>query len=69
MIFFPMLSLSSFMLAIAPGIVQQQMMVECKDVTVSVNTEQVGDADIVVQQCRTKENFYGDFGDWKLITG
>jgi hypothetical protein len=69
MIFFPLLTLFSFITAIGPGIVQQQMMIECKDVTVSVNTELVGDADIDVQQCRTKENFYGDFGEWKLITG
>ncbi len=69
MIFFPLLTLFSFITAIGPGIVQQQMMVECKDVTVSVNTELVGDVDVDVQQCRTKENFYGDFGEWKLVTG
>jgi hypothetical protein len=69
MILFPLLIFFSFITAIGPGIVQQQMMVECKDITVSVNTELVGDVDIDVQQCRTKENFYGDFGEWKLVTG
>lgn len=69
MIFFPMLTLFSFMLAISPGIVQQQMMIECKDATINVNTELVGETVIQMKHCRTKENFYGDFGEWKLLNG
>lgn len=69
LIFFALSTLFAFTTAIAPGIVQQQMIVECKDVTINVNTELVGETAIHMQQCRTKENFYGDFGEWKLLNG
>jgi hypothetical protein len=69
LILFALSTLFAFTTAIAPGIVQQQMMMECKDATVNVNTELVGDTAIQVRHCRTKENFYGDFGEWKLLNG
>lgn len=69
LIFFALSTLLAFTTAIGPGIVQQQMMMECKDATVNLNTELVGDTAIQMRHCRTKENFYGDFGEWKLLNG
>ena len=66
--FFP-----SLVMAIGPSIVQQQMMTECRDQPVSVNFvvdgEISGDSSTVVilTKCRHKENFYGEFGEWKIV--
>lgn len=62
-LFFPCI-----IMAVGPGIVQQQMLQECRDVTVQVETENVGLTDLDMQECRYKENYYGDFGEWKIVT-
>lgn len=53
-------------LAVSPAIVQAQMLSECRPVTVTVNTELVQGHEIAMQECRHKENFYGEFGEWYL---
>lgn len=65
--FFP-----SLMMAIGPGIVQVQMMQECKTVEnestrVYLNGELVDIGPLNVRICRYKDNFYGDFGEWKTV--
>lgn len=62
-VFFP-----SLMIAIGPGIVQSQMLSECETVPVSITTDRVTDQTFTVTQCRFKDNFYGEFGEWR-ITG
>jgi len=63
--FFPLL-----MLAIGPTIVQEQMLQECQSVEVQTvdlvfqgKTTNLGS--ITIDQCRVKDNYYNDFGEWR----
>ena len=65
--FFPLL-----MLAIGPPIVQEQMLQECKRVEVQTadavfQGETVNLGSITIDQCRVKDNYYNDFGEWKTF--
>lgn len=60
--FFPML-----MLTIGPPIVQMQMLVECEPVVLTGETNRVTDYNVTAKQCRYKDNYYGDFGEWKIV--
>ena len=60
-----------FMLAIGPPIVQMQMMSECQaievqtaDVVFQGKTVNLGN--ITLNQCRVKDNYYDDFGEWHV---
>lgn len=55
------------LMAIGPGILQQQMMQECETVESVVATEHINPTVITLKQCRTKDNYYGDFGEWKIV--
>lgn len=58
--FFPML-----LLIVSPGIVQMQMIQECRDVSAEVTIEDMTEMQDV-RQCRAKENFYDtEYGPWK----
>jgi hypothetical protein len=58
--FFPML-----LLIISPGIIQMQMIQECRVVSAEVTIEGVTEAQ-QIRQCRTKENFYDtNYGPWR----
>ena len=65
LIFFP-----GLMMATGPGIIQVQMMQECKTVEVmmfanaTLHGERVEPQPITINQCRHKDNYYGDFGEW-----
>ena len=58
-LFFPTLTVT-----MAPGIAQQQMMMQCETVTTTVTTDRVESGTVNVRQCRTKDNFYDEFGEW-----
>lgn len=59
--FFPML-----VLAVGPPIVQMQMLAECEPVVLTGETNRVTNYVMEGQQCRYKDNYYGEFGEWKL---
>ena len=60
--FFPLL-----LLIMGPPIVQLDMMQECRPPETVLMTSEAGiEFDIEVRQCRVKENFYGEFGDWEI---
>ena len=62
--FFPML-----LLIVSPGIVQMQMIQECRDVSAEVTIEGATETQNV-RQCRIKENFYDtEYGPWKQTKG
>ena len=62
--FFPML-----LLIVSPGIVQMQMIQECRDVSAEVTIEGTTETQNV-RQCRMKENFYdAEYGPWKQTKG
>ena len=61
-LFFP-----GILMAIGPGIVQTQMMQECETVESVTATERIDPTVITVKQCRIKDNYYGDFGEWKIV--
>ena len=60
--FFPML-----LLTMGPPIVQMQMMADCESVVLTGETNRVTSYEIEMQQCRFKDNYYGDFGEWKIV--
>lgn len=61
--FFPML-----LLIVSPGIVQMQMIQECRDVSAEVTIEGVTETQNV-RQCRAKENYYDtEYGPWKEMS-
>jgi hypothetical protein len=63
-VFFTML-----MTIIGTPLMQIQMMEECLPVeTQTVANEQGFSTEVRVRQCRFKDNFYGEFGEWQLRT-
>lgn len=58
-LFFPTL-----IVTMAPGMAQQQMMMRCETVTITVTTDRVETGTVNVRQCSTKDNFYDEFGEW-----
>ena len=61
LLFFPTLTVT-----MAPGMAQQQMMTQCETVKLNVSTDRVESGTLKARQCRTKENFYDEFGEWTL---
>jgi len=57
--------LSILLIVMAVPAAQQQMMKECKTVTVDVTVGEIT-TQINAQQCRFKPNYYEDFGEWQL---
>jgi len=65
--FFPAL-----LVATGPGVIQTQMMQECEIVElentlVNLDDEIVDLGPLSVNRCRMKDNYYGDFGEWKTM--
>jgi len=60
--FFPLL-----LLIMGPPLTQMQMLSECETVTITIDTDRVEGHAFQMRQCRHKENFYGDFGEWSLF--
>lgn len=58
--FFPIL-----LTTIGPPIKQMQMLADCRSVEVPVETEKASKI-FEMEECRYKENYYGDYGEWKL---
>jgi hypothetical protein len=54
-------------LTAAPGIVQVDFMVECEISEVEFASELLGTQTVELKQCRYKDNYYGDFGEWQLV--
>lgn len=62
--FFPML-----LLIVSPGIIQMQMIGECRIVSAEVTIEGVTESRNV-RQCRVKKNFYDtEYGPWEQVKG
>ncbi len=62
--FFPML-----LLITSPGIIQMQMIQECRTVSAEVTIEGATETQ-QIRQCRVKENFYDtEYGPWKQVKG
>jgi hypothetical protein len=59
--FYPLL-----IIGMGPPIVQMQMLQECQVVHLDVSTDLVENHSMGIRQCRIKENYYGDFGDWTI---
>lgn len=59
-------------MAIGPGIIQQQMMSECRDtvseLNIIVDGELYEQTEINITQCRYKENYYSEeYGEWHIV--
>ena len=54
-------------IVISPGPIQTQMLRECETVESVIATERIKPVAMTVNQCRYKDNYYGDFGDWKIV--
>ena len=69
---YSMLAIVTFLpmlfIAMGPPLWQTQMLSECHNVVVTVDTELVNDAKYVVRECRFKDNYYSEFGDWEIVT-
>lgn len=63
---FVLLMVPAFFLIIGPPLVQLQMMQECETVELLVDTDKIANYTITEQQCRYKDNYYGEFGEWTL---
>ena len=62
--FFPAL-----LLMVSPGIIQTQLIQECRVVSAEVTIEGVTEIQ-QIRQCRMKENFYDtEYGPWKQMKG
>ena len=62
--FFP-----SLMIVVTPGIIQMQMMQDCRTVSAEVTIEGVTESQNV-RQCRVKKNFYDtEYGPWEQVKG
>lgn len=62
--FFPAL-----LLMVSPGIIQTQLIQECRVVSAEVTIEGVTETQ-QIRQCRMKENFYDtEYGPWKQMKG
>lgn len=62
--FFP-----SLMIVVSPGIIQMQLIQDCRTVSAEVTIEGTTETQNV-RQCRVKENFYDiEYGPWKQMKG
>jgi hypothetical protein len=59
LLFFP-----TFFITMIPSMGQKQMMTQCETVTLNVSSDRVESTTIEAIECRTKNNFYDDFGEW-----
>jgi hypothetical protein len=64
--FFPVL-----LVGMGPPIVQMQMMQECRVNIAELNVIKDGELEIneeiEIKQCRIKDNYYGEFGEWEIV--
>lgn len=51
----------------SPGAIQNQMMTECDDIMIRVVVHDVDDY-ASIKVCRKKDNYFGEYGDWKLTS-
>lgn len=59
--FFPVL-----LIGIGPPIIQMQMMQECEMVEQVISTDRVENHTVSIKQCRIKDSYYGEFGEWTI---
>jgi len=56
---------------ISPGAIQGQMMQECRSDMAELNVIKDGEPEIneeiEIMQCRYKDNYYGEFGEWEIV--
>lgn len=59
-------------IVISPGVIQGQLKHECKTIEGEVfanaymNGEKIEPQPVTIRQCRYKENYYEEFGEWKI---
>jgi hypothetical protein len=59
--FFPVL-----LVGMGPPIIQIQMLEECEMVEQVISTDMVENHNMSIKQCRIKDNYYGEFGEWAI---
>lgn len=74
--FGPLIFIISFMpimtIVISPSVIQGQLMHECKSIEGEVftnaymNGKKIEPQPVTIRQCRYKENYYEDFGEWEI---
>ena len=72
--FAPLMFIITFLpgmtILISPGAIQGQLMTECRDNKASVQIfvdDVLSETDeITLKQCRYKDNYYGEFGEWEV---
>jgi len=60
-ILFPFYFFAILLIMQSPGAIQAQLMQECQSIKVVIK-----DQDVVLRECRKKENYYDDFGAWAI---
>jgi hypothetical protein len=58
--------LTGMTIAISPGAIQADMLSECESVDVTVTTDLVSEQTVTMRQCRSKDNYYDEFGEWTI---
>lgn len=53
-------------LSIGVPLTQEVMLKECETVIIQVEIEKIGTTETEFEICREKENYYEDFGEWKI---
>ena len=53
-------------IVISPGAIQADMLSECESVDVTINTDLVSEQTVTMRQCRSKDNYYDEFGEWTI---
>jgi hypothetical protein len=54
-------------IGMGPVFSQLNMTTECKPMTVMIETENVQSQELTYRECRSKDNYYGEFGEWRVI--
>jgi hypothetical protein len=55
------------LIIVSPGAIQMQMTSECEMFETEVVSELSGTNTLELKQCRYKDNYYGDFGEWNIV--
>jgi hypothetical protein len=60
------IGITLFSVTISIGYIQMQHLRECEIIQLVVSSDKVNEQKMFFTQCRSKDNYYGEFGDWKI---